>query len=83
MRTEVPSMCNTIRLPTTQVDQCNMCGSSNRGYLLNGVPKVAMVTDITAMALSFLELKKGEEAVGMAISLTDLAGVAMVTGIKD
>ena len=32
------------------------------------------------MALSFLALKKGEEAVGMVISLTGLAGVAMVTG---
>ena len=35
------------------------------------------------MALCFLVLKKGEEAVGMVISLTGLAGVAMVTGIKD
>ena len=35
------------------------------------------------MALSFLVLKNGEEAVGMVISLTRLAGVAMVTGIKD
>ena len=35
------------------------------------------------MALSFLVLKKGEEAVGMVISLTGLARVAMVTDIKD
>ena len=35
------------------------------------------------MALSFLLLKKGEEAVGIVISLMARAGVAMVTGIKD
>ena len=46
-----------------------------------------MVTDITRTDSNglecFLVLKKGEEAVGMVLSLTGLAGIAMVTGIKD
>ena len=78
------NMCNTIQ---PHVNQWNRCGSSNRGYWLNGVPEVAMVTDITRTVSNglecFLVLKKGEEAVGMVISLTGLAGIAMVTGIKD
>ena len=49
MSAEEPSMCNTIRLPTSydfrpHVDQSNRGGSSNRGYWLNGLPEVDMVT---------------------------------------
>ena len=49
MSAEEPSMCNTIRLPTSydfrpHVNQWNRCGSSNRGYWLNGLPEVDMVT---------------------------------------
>ena len=41
-----------------------MCGSSNHGYWLNSVPKVAMVTDITRPVSNGLEFPGAQKGVG-------------------